>query len=61
MKKEIQTKRRISLADSWAEYAKTISPNGTTSDGIRVALKFYKDNYKVVSRTVTYEKIGSDE
>lgn len=41
MKKEIQTKRRVSLSDSWAAYAKSISPKGAISDGLRVALDWY--------------------
>lgn len=42
MEKEIQTKRRVSLSDSYAAYAKSISPKGAISDGLRVALDCHK-------------------
>ena len=38
MKKEIQTKRRVCLSDSLAQYAKSISPKSSISEGIRIAL-----------------------
>lgn len=47
MNKETQTKRRVSISDSWMEYALSISTKErkSASEGIRVALEYHKANH----------------
>ena len=50
---ETQTKRRVSISDSWMEYAMSISTKDrkSSSEGIRVALEYHKANHPNIKQS----------
>jgi len=52
MKKENQTKRRISLSDTYAANIKGISPEGTLSGGIRFLYDYYATTESNINKMV---------